>query len=113
MINLFAPLETIPVDGGRPHGVRRDPRCWPNQVSGEYCAHIDKGDGEHEEEHWYDDEGKPVDAGSPELRNVAQKPRRADRAELEAAFAAGAGISPPQEVSRRFELWYERLPKAA
>ena len=113
MIDLFAPIETVPVDGGRPRGIRRDHRCWPNQVSGEYCAHIDGVRGGREEEHWYDEEGKPLDAKSPEIRNVPEEPRRADRAELEAAFAAGAGISPPEEVSRRFELWYEGLAKAA
>jgi hypothetical protein len=113
MIDLFAPLETVPVDGGRPRGIRRDHRCWPNQVSGEYCAHIDAGDGGREEEHWYDDEGKPLDPRSPEIRNVPAKPRKASRDELLTAFTAGAGVSAPDETARRFELWYDRLDKAA
>lgn len=103
MIDMFAPLQTVPTDGNASRHVRRHHRCWPNQVSGEYCALIEAADGsDRDEEHWYDDEGRPTDPRSPEIRNVV-KPARRD--ELKAAFAAGAGAESP-ETDARFDAWF-------
>ena len=107
MIDMYAPLETAPTDGAPSVYVSPNRRYWPNPVSGEYCALISNGD--HDDEHWYDDEGKPLDPESPAIRNTVQRPKKAD---LEAAFIAGAGIAEKDETKRRFDLWYEGLKAA-
>ena len=107
MIDMYAPLQTVPGDGSPSRHVGRHHRCWPNQVSGEYCALIPSADGsDRDEEHWYDDEGHPVREGSPILRNVAVRP---DAEALKAAFAAGAA-SGGGTVDERFEAWFATQP---
>lgn len=101
MIDMHSPLETVPVDGGQP--IRLDPnrRYWPNPVSMEYCASMRAPGADHAEEHWYDDEGQPVEQGSPAIRNVAT----ITSIDVRDAFFAGAGIATNEEKQRRFKVW--------
>lgn len=110
MTDMFAPLQTVPTEGSPSRHVGRHHRCWPNQVSGEYCALIEAADGsDRDEEHWYDDQGQPIDPRSPAIRNVVKPSRKED---LKAAFAAGAGQT-GQDVDERFEAWFATHRKVA
>lgn len=66
MIDMHAPLET---DEATPKPIIPNRRYWPNPVSLEYCGRV----GIDGPEHWWDDEGQPID-GAPAIRNAAARP---------------------------------------
>lgn len=86
MINMYAPLETVPDNEEAPIHIEPNRRYWPNPVSAEFCARIRDPKTDHTEEHWYDDEGNSLDPKSPKIRNVV----RVTMADLKTAFIAGA-----------------------
>lgn len=98
-IDMHRDLETVPVDGGEAVFVEPNRRYWPNPVSVEYCARIRQADGTSDE-HWYDDEGKPLDDASPAIRNI----RQVRRIDMRAAFLAGAG-GDTAEAGARYDAW--------
>jgi hypothetical protein len=105
MIDMHGVLETVPVDGSKAIYVSPDRRYWPNVVSGDYCATIQGPHGE--DEHWYDAEGRPLDAGSPAIRNRVPK---VQRDLLQAAFVAGcAAMSKDSGFTEEalFDEWFE------
>lgn len=104
-IDLYAPFEAVLPDGTA-LDVRRDHRCWPNQVSGEYCAHVRMPGEDRETEFWYDEEGKALAAGSPVLRNVQAV---VTSVRLKEAFMAGCDDDPDAET--RFEHWFRQQPE--